>query len=480
MSGPPVELHEVALRPRSLDALSDQLARGAWERLQVAREEATSVFGGRTVWSLNSTSVGGGVAEMLRTLLPYWQGSGIDSRWLVLSAPSSFFRVTKRLHRLLHGVPDRPLGLRDRALYESVAQAAAARARELVAPGDLVILEDPQTAGLVAELKEAGATVIWRSHIGPNGESESVEEAWRFLLPRIEDADAFVFTRRAYIPPVLEGPRSMVLPPAIDPLSAKNQPLATDVAEAILQRCGLARSGKPIGPTRVALCDGRPVDIRRRARVLREDTAPQLGVDRLVVALARWDRLKDPVGIVRGFAEVGHPRARLIVAGPATGAIADDPGERTVLREAQAAWHELPREERRRIDLATLPMVDLDENALIVNALQRQAAVVVKKSFQEGFGLGVTEGLWKARPVVATRVGGHQDQIEDHQTGLLIDDPADRSAFGAAIDELLDNPVQAHELGAAGRERVRERFLADRHFVQWIAVFRAVLAGAAV
>jgi trehalose synthase len=273
----------------------------------------------------------------------------------------------------------------------------------------------------------------------------------------------------------------MVLPPAIDPLSAKNQVLMPVVAETILHRCGLARTGRPVGSARVDLLDGRVVDLRRRCRVLREDAAPRLDTNLLVVALGRWDRLKDPVGIVKGFAEeVRHPRARLIVAGPATDAIADDPGARTVLRETHSAWRELPKAQRRRIDVVALPMVDLDENALMVNALQRQAAVVVKKSLQEGFGLGVTEGLWKTRPVVATRVGGHKDQIEDHRTGLLVDDPADLTAFGAAIDELLDDPVQAHALARAGCERVRERFLADRHFVQWVAVLREVLTAAPV
>ena len=120
-------------------------------------------------------------------------------------------------------------------------------------------------------------------------------------------------------------------------------------------------------------------------------------------------------------------------------------------------------------------MTDLDENALIVNALQREAAVIVQKSLQEGFGLGVTEGMWKAKPVVATRVGGHQDQIEHRRSGLLVDDPADLPRFAAAVDEVLADPVLAGELGAAGRERVRARYLADRHFVSWVDVLRRLL-----
>jgi trehalose synthase len=147
-----------------------------------------------------------------------------------------------------------------------------------------------------------------------------------------------------------------------------------------------------------------------------------------------------------------------------------------VLGEARAAWRGLPARRRACIELASLPMADLDENALIVNALQRQAAVVVKKSLQEGFGLGVTEALWKARPVVASGVGGHRDQIEHRRTGLLVDDPVDLVAFGAAVGELLANPAEPLELGTAGREHVRARFLADQHFAGWTRVLAAVIA----
>jgi trehalose synthase len=481
LSRPAVDLREAPLAARSFDRLSDQLDSAARERLLAAREDARATLQDRRVWWVNSTSRGGGIAEMLRTLLPYWRGSGIDSRWLVLEAPSAYFRLTKHLHNLLHGIPGRPPTSRDRALFESVAAVVGAMARELVAPGDVVVLEDPQTAGLVPELAGRGATVIWRSHVGADRMSPAVESAWRFLLPFVEAADALLFTRREYVPAELEDSRTWVLPPAIDPLSAKNQPLPAAASEAIMQRCGLARARHRGGSTRVALQDGRIVDVRRRCGVLREDRPPRLDADRLVVALARWDRLKDPSGIVRGFASrVRHPRARLIVAGPASGAIADDPGSRAVLREVHGSWRELPRSRRSRIDVVTLPMVDVDENSLMVNALQRQASVVVKKSLQEAFGLGVTEGLWKARPVVASGVGGHRDQVEDHRTGLLVDDPTDLTAFGAAIDELLDDPEQASALGRAGRERVRSRFLADRHFIQWTAMLNEILLLAAV
>ena len=405
---------------------------------------------------------------MLRSLLPYWRGGGIDARWLVLQGPPEFFRLTKRLHNMLYGYP---AGTRlrpgDNELFEHVARVASAQGAQAVAPGDVVVLEDPQTASLAPLLRREGALIVWRCHVGADRPNEHTEAAWSFLRPYIERAEAFVFTRRAFVPPGLDPERVRVLPPAIDPCSAKNRRLPPLAARAILQQCGLAQPPDGTAPHEAGISvDGALV--RRRCQVLREGAPPRLDDERIVVSLARWDRLKDPVGIMRGFAEhVREPRARLIVAGPAVSAVADDPQGPRVLREARACWRGLPVSQRARIDLAALPMADLEENALIVNALQRVAAVVVKKSLQEGFGLGVTEALWKARPVVASRVGGHQEQIEDRRTGLFVDDPTDLAAFGAAISELLRDPATAVELGAAGREHVREHFLADRHFRGW-------------
>jgi trehalose synthase len=176
---------------------------------------------------------------------------------------------------------------------------------------------------------------------------------------------------------------------------------------------------------------------------------------------------------VQAFARhVEEPRAFLVVAGAEPGAVADDPEGARVLDETRAAWRRLPPHRRARIQVAALPMRDLAENARLVNALQREADVIVKKSLQEGFGLGVTEGMWKAKPVVATRVGGHRDQIEHGRSGLLVDEPADLPAFAAAIDRALADPYLAFELGAVGRERVRARYLADRHFVSWMELLR--------
>jgi trehalose synthase len=182
----------------------------------------------------------------------------------------------------------------------------------------------------------------------------------------------------------------------------------------------------------------------------------------LVVQVSRWDRLKDPSGVLAGFARLAAARAHgahLVLAGPSAAGVSDDPEGASVLATVIAEWRQLPGPMRERVHLASLPTIDIDENAAMVNALQRHATIIVQKSLHEGFGLTVTEAMWKAKPVVATKVGGIQDQIEDGVQGLLLPDPTDRDAFAAAIARLLDNPEEARRMGEAGHARVLERYL---------------------
>jgi trehalose synthase len=199
----------------------------------------------------------------------------------------------------------------------------------------------------------------------------------------------------------------------------------------------------------------------------------------VVVQVSRWDALKDPIGVIRGFAEhvPADTGSHLLYAGPAVDAVDDDPEGAQVLRDATTTRSLLPEEARRRIHLATLPMDDLDENALIVNALQRHAHVIAQKSLAEGFGLTVAEAMWKARPVVASRVGGIQEQIVHGESGILLDDARDLAAFGGAIADLLRDPQRAEQIGRNARERVRDRFLSLRSLLDYLAVVRRVLRG---
>jgi trehalose synthase len=199
----------------------------------------------------------------------------------------------------------------------------------------------------------------------------------------------------------------------------------------------------------------------------------------LVVQVSRWDGLKDMAGVMRGFAEfvVGDHETQLVLAGPVVSAVADDPEGAEVLRDCWEVWRRLPHHARSRVALACIPMADLEENAIIVNALQRHASVIVQKSLAEGFGLTVAEAMWKGRPVVASRIGGIQDQIVDGESGVLLDDPLDLAAFGAAVTRLLTDPSLAERIGRGARERVRDRFTSPRSLLDYLAIIRKVLEG---
>jgi trehalose synthase len=200
--------------------------------------------------------------------------------------------------------------------------------------------------------------------------------------------------------------------------------------------------------------------------------------DRLVTQVSRWDRLKDPLGVIEGFAiHVARQfdDAHLVLAGPSTDSVADDPEGAGILVAVKDAWTGLPDDVRRKVHLASLPMADLEENAAIVGALQRHSEIVVQKSLAEGFGLTVSEAMWKARPVVASRVGGIQDQIEHGHSGLLIADPRDLKRFGAAIVELLHDPAHARRIGDAAKLRVRDHFLGPYSLMRYFGLIQRLI-----
>jgi trehalose synthase len=468
---------EVRVDPLPLDLLNPALGVEASNRLAAALAIAARALAGRTIWMVNSTAAGGGVAELLRALLPYWSAGELDVRLVVLRAPSRFFTVTKRLHNWLHGDPGDggELGEGARRIYEGALAPTAERLVAEVRPRDLVVLHDPQTAGLTPALAMTGARVVWRSHVGADHSNELTRAAWNFLADYVGEAAALVFTRMGFIPPQLARMPVSVIPPCIDPCATKNRRLATPIRTAILAQAGIAFGDSDEAPALVGR-DGRRILVRRSCAIRRDGPAPRLGRDRLVVHLARWDRLKDPIGVIDCFAGGVLERvdAHLMLAGPGVRAVADDPEAVDVYRDVEAHWGRLRAGARRRIHLLRLPMRDLEENAAIVNALQGHADVVVKKSLEEGFGLGVTEAMWKQRPVVASAVGGHREQIEDGLSGVLIPDPRDMDATGAAIAGLIADPTRAQQLGIAAQRRVRRCFLPDHHLAQWLTLLTAV------
>lgn len=442
-------VQEVATGSADLERLAGLLPRGRAETLRTYVQRARTTLEGRTVWHVSSTATGGGVAELLHTLLAYAAGAGVPNRWLVIEAPPAFFAFTKRLHNLLHGVPpDRPdpVSMADRDLYGETMAANLTALRRHVAPGDLVVLHDPQTAGLAEGLAEHGALVVWRCHVGRDVPNESTELAWSFLRAYLQPAQALVFSRRAYAPAWVPTRRLRVIPPSIDPYSAKNRELAPELASDLVHRVGL-----PSGSD-------------------------------LVVQVSRWDRLKDMAGVMEGFALMSGPGSgrlgadpHLVLAGPATDGVADDPEGAEVLGECRAQRGGLPPSIRARVHLLELPMADPVENALIVNAVQRSARVVVQKSLAEGFGLTVTEAMWKGRPVLSSRVGGIQDQVRHDVDGVLLDDPTDLDAFAAELEQLLVDRARSARLGAAARTRVLDQYVGDRHLEQYVDLFADLL-----
>jgi trehalose synthase len=473
-----VQLAAVSVPVLPTERFKTVLPGDAYQRFEDGAARAREVLSGRIVWNVNSTAQGGGVAEMLHSLIAYARGAGIDARWMVIEGDPDFFALTKRIHNRLHGYPGDGgnLGPEERRVYQRVSDANAESLVSLIRPQDLVILHDPQTAGLCGPVAAAGATAIWRCHVGVDRPNHLVSEAWDFLRECVDPARSYVFSRAAYAWAGLPSERVTVIPPSIDAFSAKNQELSDRQVASILGTAGILAERRDAGEPTFLREDGSPGTVVRVAEFSDEGPPPPADA-RLVVQVSRWDRLKDPVGVLVGYAEHVAPRsdAHLVLAGPAVEAVSDDPEGLIVLGETLQAWEAQPPAVRSRIHLACLPMQDGEENAAMVNAIQRRADVVVQKSLAEGFGLTVAEAMWKARPVVATRVGGIQDQIVHGESGLLIDQPKDLQAFGDAVRTLLDDPGQAARLGEAARARARSEYLGARHLLQDLDLFARLL-----
>jgi trehalose synthase len=466
----------VQIPPQPLDRYRPLLG-DSYEEIERVAARARRLFSGRAIWHVSSTLRGGGVSEMLRSLLPYVRGAGIDTRWVVLRESPEFFAVTKRLHNNLHGDPGDggELGEEERHLYEATLAESARHLTRLLQPGDIVYLHDPQTAGLIPVVRDGGVKVVWRCHIGVDRPNELARRAWGFLGPYVETADAYVFSRRQYVWDGLDPERAWVMAPAVDPFSPKNQELSPKAVEAILEALGLGARTPTAAPA-FRRADGTPGRVERRAELFQG--APLPGNAKLVAQVSRWDALKDPLGVLECFAHyLDDPAIHLALAGPAAGMVADDPEAVAVLDEVIAAWRRLPEEKRRRAHLVILPMDDLDENGAMVNAIQRRADVLVQKSIAEGFGMTVAEGMWKERPVVGSRVGGIQDQIVDGESGVLIDDPADLEGFGRAIRGLAGDPERAERIGEAARRRVMDRFLGVYRLRDYVDLVASLYSG---
>jgi trehalose synthase len=474
-----VGLAEVTVTPLDPERLRDVLAPETLGSFEHTIARGRELLASRTFWNVNSTARGGGVAEMLRSLIGYARGGGLDARWLTIEGDVAFFRITKRLHNRLHGQlgDGGALGEAESAAYERCCAANAELMAERVGPRDVVLLHDPQTAGMIPRLLRTGVPVIWRAHVGIDPPNDLAREAWRFLIPYVERADAYIFSYPLYIWEGLDHAKLAVIPPSIDAFSPKNHAMAFTSVTSVLRAAGLGSGYHHHSRAVFERLDGTVGTVESEAQFVEEQ---QLRLDvPLVAQVSRWDRLKDPLGVLAAFAEHIHTEVEphLMLAGPDVTAVADDPEGQEVFSEVEAAWALLPRRIRRRVHLALLPMDDPDENAVIVNALQRRADVVAQKSLAEGFGLTVAEAMWKGRPVVASDVGGIKGQIEDGRTGFLVD-PHDLRAFGDRVNGLLQDPHGAERMGEAAQTRVRDLFLGPRHLGQYVELLERLIGPA--
>lgn len=367
----------------------------------------------KRIVTINSTAVGGGVAEILNRMVPMCQQLGVDLRWDVMKGGEDFFAVTKRIHNALHGRAE-SFTPADRAVYRATTEANLAT---LDLDADIVFIHDPQPAGLVAaRQRRPGSGWLWRCHIDVSAPQADV---WEFLSEPVRAYDAAVFSAPAFTRD-LAMPQVMIAP-SIDPLSDKNRELPESEIDAIMQRLRVPRD-KPI-----------------------------------VTQVSRFDRLKDPLGVVAAF-KLARPYndCRLVLAG---GSASDDPEGAEVLAQVQAAAADDP-----DIHVLALPPTA----NLEINALQRASTIVLQKSLKEGFGLTVSEALWKGKPVIAAAVGGIPLQIAHRYSGILTH-TVEGTAFW--IKQLLNAPDYARRLGDNGREHVRTNFLLTRHLRDYLLLF---------
>lgn len=375
---------------------------------------------GLKVVHVNSTRVGGGVAEILTKMVPLMQELGLDVSWEVIIGEDSFYACTKTFHNALQGNPVEPSAAQLR-IYEKTNAANADRLRDQLAGADVVIIHDPQPAPLLGLIPERKGRWVWRCHIDLSRPHRPV---WKYLLPHVAGYDGSIFSLASFARR-LPHP-CYLIPPSIDPLSDKNRDLAEKEIDAVRQRFNL-------DPGRF-----------------------------LATQVSRFDRFKDPVGVVRAWELVRRhvPGLQLVLAG---GSATDDPEGAEVLREVQevAGSHE-------DVRILLLPA----DAHLTINALQRASDIILQKSTREGFGLTVTEGLWKGKPVIGGNVGGIRLQVHDHHTGFLVDTPE-----GAAVRMryLLSHSHARIRMGQRARRFVQDNFLLTRHATDYLALIHGLL-----
>jgi trehalose synthase len=456
------------------------------EAVRALRTEAASLVSrlrGRRVWMVNSTARGGGVAEMMPKLVSLLNELGLSTEWVVMGTDQpGFFDLTKRLHNLIHGAGDPGLGEEDRQLYAAVSSENAADLKQRLGPGDILVIHDPQPLGMGALLKrELGIPFLFRCHIGLDDDRPETRAAWGFLKPYAEVCDWSIFSCPEYIPSFLAG-KAGIITPAIDPLSFKNRELSPHKMAGILKNSGLVRSRHPVVPESFP---EQATRLRSDGTFATLDEETDIGIPfrPLVMQVSRWDRLKGYEPLLEAFVHLKksidsrdvsnrHRRrlslARLVLAGPDPAAVADDPEARDVLGDLTRTYQRLPHWIQEDVALVSLPMGSREHNALMVNSLQRSSSIVVQNSVREGFGLTVTEAMWKQCAVLGSRACGIRQQLRDDVDGLLIPDCQHPGEIADLLDGLLDDLPRRARYGHSAQRRVHGEFLVFTQVRRWL------------
>jgi trehalose synthase len=402
----------------SLDAYESTVGRASIDHLR----RLGRPLAGLKVVHVNSTSEGGGVAEILSRLVPLQRELGLDASWEVIRGTPEFFALTKGFHNGLQGQPvahTREI----EAVYSEVNEENAARLRPILEDADFVFIHDPQPAALLAHCPNRRGKWVWRCHIDVSRPHRPV---WKFLRGVVSGYDASIFSLAAFAQP-LPHPQ-YVIAPSIDPIAEKNIDLEAEEIRQVAEGFGID-SARP-----------------------------------MVLQVSRFDRFKDPLGVVRACRLVrAHVPIQLVLAG---GAATDDPEGAGILAEVRREAGEDP-----DIHILLLP----SDSHRTVNALQRRADIVLQKSIREGFGLTVTEALWKRKPVIGGRTGGITLQVIDYHTGFLVATP-EGAAF--RMRYLLGRPETIAMMGEKGRRFVVENFLLTRNLREYLTLMVGLLHGA--
>ena len=397
---------------RSLADYTHILGRGLIDEIR----ELAEPLKGKRVLHVSATAFGGGVSEILYTLVPLMTDIGLDAHWQVILGREEFFNVTKLMHNSLQG-DEQSISDEQWEVFEAYNLM---NAQDLDGDWDVVIVHDPQPAGIRAHALDRAKHWIWRCHIDLSTPNPSTIAR---LLPLISDYDASVWHMQQYVPEAMHGPRVNIVPPAIDPLSPKNMALSPDDAAFVCEQFG--------------------IDIDRP----------------LVCQVSRFDPWKDPMGVIDAYRMVREeiPEVQLALVGSMA---TDDP-------EGWEFFHSTFRHADGDPDIKILNNLN-NVGAIEVNAFQSQADVCMQKSIREGFGLTVTEALWKGRPMIAGDVGGIPLQIENGVSGYLVSSPEEAAK---RTTEVLSDPELAKRIGKAGKEHAREHFLTPRLLRDWLRMF---------